>query len=197
MRGPGLFESAWQLFMASGGKIVYASRCRRPRFESHLMEKPQKKDPQTSQCKSATSISPIFWFNCLSAGGAGTLPAEAVPEACKKTGGHYRQFFNLSFYLHEKPVLCLRNLSLMQVKYRGPLPPFFCFAFLLFFVEFLLNRPQRNASKLFSRGLQICRKLKKNHQKSIQNAPKIRPGRPSGQTRAPSCSSRSYKKLTC
>ena len=62
--------------------MVYASRCRRPRFESHLMEKPQKKDPQTSQCKSARQFLGLSVYLQEEP----VLPAEAVPEACNKQG---------------------------------------------------------------------------------------------------------------
>ena len=145
-------------------QIVYASRCRRPRFESHLMEKPQNKDPQTSQCKSATSISPIFWFKCLSAGGAGTLPAEPVPDASKIQGATIAIFY---------------------------------FAFLLLVGRVSAQPAPEKCFEIIIQRLAHLSKIEDKSQKNVQNAPKIRPGRPSGQTRAPSCSSRSYKKLTC
>ena len=69
-------------------EIVYASRCRRPRFESHLMEKPSKKSANLR-----------------------------VHERS--------QFFGLSVYLQEEPVLCLRKRSQKHVINRGPLSPIF------------------------------------------------------------------------
>ena len=74
--------------------------------------------------KSVPGVPPaILKFECLPAGGAGTLPAEAVSEACKKQGATTANFSS-SFYLQEEPVLCLRELSLKHVKNRGPLSPF-------------------------------------------------------------------------
>ena len=152
---------------------------------------------------------PIFWGTFLAQSGRSrahthmhtqvlknrteSKPQDPQTSQCKSA----RQFFDLSVYLQEEPVLFLWKRSQKHVINRGPLSPFLILRFSSFLVEFLLNRPQRNASKLTSRGLQICGKRRKITKKTVQNAPKIRPGRPSGQTRAPSSSSRSYKKLTC
>ena len=73
---------------------------------------------EVEACTSRLPLSPIFLFKCLSAGGAGSLPAEALLEACKNRGS-LSQIFDLSLYRQEELVLCLRKLTLMHVKYKG------------------------------------------------------------------------------
>ena len=75
-----------------------------------------------------------------------------------KNRGSLSHFLNWRSYLQEGPVLCRQRLSLKQVKYRGPLSPFvFSWRVALFSADFLLSWHQKNASKIFSRGLKICR----------------------------------------
>ena len=55
--------------------------------KQHTTNHKQRTTNQEQQAESKrVPRSPFFWFKCLSAGGVGTLPAEAVPKACKKQG---------------------------------------------------------------------------------------------------------------
>ena len=42
--------------------------------------------PQYVDAQSRKPLTPIFYCEFIPAAGAGALPAEAVPEACKKQG---------------------------------------------------------------------------------------------------------------
>ena len=111
------------------------------------MEKPQKKSANLT----VQERSPIFWSKCLSAGGAGPLPVEAVPEACNKQEATIAIFLFKFLSSREAGTLLAEPVPDAS-KIQGSTIAIFHFAFLLFLVEFLLNRPQRNASQLFSRG---------------------------------------------